>query len=72
MAKPFLGLSIFAGLQVESVTFRNCAARQCPFGGGDQPGGRPVGACARYDLNDHFHLLGYLGRGIENAQTTIA
>jgi hypothetical protein len=29
-----------------------------------------VGAGARYDLNDHFHLLGYLGRGIENAEAT--
>jgi hypothetical protein len=27
-----------------------------------------VGAGVRYDLNDHFHLLGYLGRGIQNAQ----
>jgi hypothetical protein len=29
-----------------------------------------VGAGARYDLNDHFHLLGYLGRGIENAEAS--
>lgn len=29
-----------------------------------------IGAGARYDLNDHFHLLGYLGRGIENTNET--
>lgn len=29
-----------------------------------------VGAGVRYDLNDHLHLLGYLGRGIENADDT--
>jgi hypothetical protein len=29
-----------------------------------------VGAGVRYDLNDHFHLLGYIGRGIENADET--
>jgi hypothetical protein len=27
-----------------------------------------LGAGFRYDLNDHYHLLGYIGRGIENAQ----
>jgi hypothetical protein len=25
-----------------------------------------VGTGVRYDLNDHFHLLGYIGRGIQN------
>jgi hypothetical protein len=29
-----------------------------------------VGAGFRYDLNEHFHLLGYLGRGIQNADET--
>jgi hypothetical protein len=29
-----------------------------------------LGAGARYDLNDNFHLLGYLGRGIENTDAT--
>ena len=29
-----------------------------------------VGTGARYDLNDHFHLLAYIGRGIENADET--
>jgi len=29
-----------------------------------------VGAGVRYDLNGHVHLLGYLGRGIENADAT--
>lgn len=29
-----------------------------------------VGTGVRYDLNDHFHLLGYVGRGIENAEAT--
>ncbi len=29
-----------------------------------------VGAGMRYDLNDNFHLLGYLGRGIQNAEQT--
>jgi Putative MetA-pathway of phenol degradation len=26
-----------------------------------------IGTGVHYDLNDHYHLLGYLGRGIENA-----
>jgi hypothetical protein len=25
---------------------------------------------ARYDINDTFHLLGYIRRGIENVDTT--
>jgi hypothetical protein len=29
-----------------------------------------LGAGVRYDLNDHLHLLGYVGRGIENADET--
>jgi hypothetical protein len=29
-----------------------------------------VGTGVRYDLNDHFHLLGYIGRGIQNANET--
>jgi Putative MetA-pathway of phenol degradation len=29
-----------------------------------------VGTGVRYDLNDHFHLLGYVGRGIENVDAT--
>ena len=29
-----------------------------------------VGVGARYDLNEHFHLLGYLGRGIQNMDET--
>lgn len=29
-----------------------------------------LGAGVRYDLNDHFHLLGYVGRGIQNADET--
>jgi hypothetical protein len=29
-----------------------------------------LGAGARCELNDHFHLLGYVGRGIENADET--
>jgi hypothetical protein len=29
-----------------------------------------VGAGFRYDLNDHYHLLGYVGRGIQNADAT--
>ena len=39
----------------------------------DTQGGLPttsVGAGVTYDLNQNFHLLGYLGRGIENAQAT--
>jgi hypothetical protein len=27
-----------------------------------------LGTGIRYDLNDHYHLLGYVGHGIENAQ----
>jgi Putative MetA-pathway of phenol degradation len=27
-----------------------------------------LGTGVRYDLNEHYHLLGYVGRGIENAQ----
>ncbi len=29
-----------------------------------------VGAGVKYDLSDNFHLLGYLGRGIQNAEAT--
>jgi hypothetical protein len=29
-----------------------------------------IGAGVRYDLNENFHLLGYLGRGIQNADST--
>ncbi len=29
-----------------------------------------VGIGVRYDLNDHLHLLGYVGRGIENVDVT--
>jgi hypothetical protein len=29
-----------------------------------------VGAGVRYDVDDHLHLLGYVGRGIENADDT--
>lgn len=29
-----------------------------------------LGLGARYDLNDNFHLLGYVGRGIQNADET--
>lgn len=39
----------------------------------DTAGGVPttsVGAGITYDINENFHLLGYLGRGIQNAETT--
>jgi hypothetical protein len=29
-----------------------------------------VGTGARYDLNEHLHLLGYFGRGIQNVEAT--
>jgi len=29
-----------------------------------------LGVGLRYDLNDNFHLLGYLGRGIQNVEQT--
>ena len=29
-----------------------------------------VGMGVRFDLNEHLHLLGYLGRGIQNADET--
>jgi hypothetical protein len=29
-----------------------------------------IGAGWRYDINDNFHLLGYVGRGIQNADET--
>jgi hypothetical protein len=29
-----------------------------------------LGVGARYDLNDNFHLLGYLGRGVQNVSQT--
>jgi hypothetical protein len=29
-----------------------------------------IGTGVRYDLNDHLHLLGYLGTGIQNADAT--
>jgi len=39
----------------------------------DTKGGLPttsIGAGFHYDLNDTFHILGYLGRGIQNADET--
>jgi hypothetical protein len=39
----------------------------------DTQGGLPttsVGAGVTYDLNQNFHLLGYLGRGIQNSAVT--
>ena len=39
----------------------------------DTKGGVPttsIGAGVHYDLNETFHLLGYLGRGIQNADET--
>lgn len=39
----------------------------------DTQGGLPttsLGVGLRYDLNDNFHLLGYLGRGIQNVEQT--
>ena len=39
----------------------------------DTKGGLPttsIGAGFHYDVNDTFHLLGYLGRGIQNADET--
>jgi hypothetical protein len=29
-----------------------------------------IGSGFRYDLNENFHLLGYLGRGIQNTDAT--
>ena len=29
-----------------------------------------IGTGVRFDLNDHFHLLGYIGRGIQNVDET--
>jgi hypothetical protein len=29
-----------------------------------------LGVGVRYDVNDHYHLLGYVGRGIQNADET--
>jgi hypothetical protein len=37
------------------------------------PGGADttsVGLGARYDLTENFHLLGYVGRGVQNADET--
>jgi hypothetical protein len=39
----------------------------------DTIGGQPttsLGLGVRYDVNDHYHLLGYVGRGIQNADQT--
>jgi hypothetical protein len=38
--------------------------------GNGTPATSSVGVGARYDINDNFHLLGYLRRGIENVDTT--
>src|SRR5580700_6466824 len=38
--------------------------------GNGTPATSSVGMGARYDINDNFHLLGYLRRGIENVDTT--
>ena len=29
-----------------------------------------IGVGVRYDLNENFHLLGYLGRGVQNVEQT--
>jgi hypothetical protein len=49
-------------LQVGMEIFRQTADTQ----GGSAT--TSLGSGIRYDLNDHYHLLGYIGRGIENAQ----
>jgi len=38
--------------------------------GNGTPATSSVGMGVRYDINDNFHLLGYLRRGIENVDTT--
>jgi len=38
--------------------------------GNGTPATSSIGIGARYDINDTFHLLGYIRRGIENVDTT--
>ena len=38
--------------------------------GNGTPASSTVGLGARYDLNDAYHLLGYVRRGIQNANET--
>ena len=38
--------------------------------GNGTPATSSIGMGARYDINDTFHLLGYIRRGIENVDTT--
>jgi hypothetical protein len=38
--------------------------------GSGTPERTSVGLGARYDINDTYHLLGYISRGIENANET--
>jgi hypothetical protein len=38
--------------------------------GGGTPAATSLGLGARYDINDTYHLLGYVRRGIENTDAT--
>jgi hypothetical protein len=55
---------IKSDLQVGLEIFHQTAAT---IGGQDTTS---LGTGVRYDINEHFHLLGYVGRGIENANAT--
>ena len=59
-----LARQIVSTLQVGLELFHQTADTQ----GGEAT--TSVGAGFRYDLNDNFHLLGYLGRGVQNADST--
>jgi hypothetical protein len=51
-------------LQIGAELFHQTAAS------GGIPATTSVGVGWRYDLNDNYHLLGYVSRGIENANET--
>lgn len=64
LAGVALTRKLLANLRVGGEIFHQTA---------DTKGGRPttsLGTGAIYDLNDHYHILGYLGTGIQNRTET--
>jgi hypothetical protein len=59
-----LTYQILPKLQIGAELFHQTADRQ------GTPATSSVGIGWRYDLNDHYHLLGYVRRGIENTNET--
>ena len=59
-----LNYQLLPKLQVGAELFHQTADA------GGMPATSSIGVGWRYDLNDNYHLLGYIRRGIENANET--